>query len=436
MKSDLKGAGTDINTSATLRTLYSRAARAFLHRDITLTYTLLESAFSLLHPPAVSDHLGDHRRKWDILRITLETTTYSSPPDIQTALPPPLRTQLLESPHTIITTCHKRSLALFTPGTALPHAAAAYLPPQVLVTLVYSSLKLGCADIGRTMIEEWLARRDAGDPAGEGYAKVLELYTLQVLPELQEWEYAKEFLEYEAELTLYARQTLKTSLQRLHQASSQPRVLAERPYSPAPSSSSSSSLSTTSTHTVVPATTRPRTLARSSLSTHTRPSSSSSSSDSTATPRAQKSPSAPNAVPSAVVRAHSRPRTGGSNSSAPYPPAATLPRAPVHPPPITTSPPHGPALYRLLKAALVQHLGTPRVGVILLCILVPLLSFILRLRHVRRRPAGLAQGGGVDVDAVRRRLVAAREGGVLGKIWGELTRSVIDTVRMGGSGLV
>lgn len=69
------------------------------------------------------------------------------------------------------------------------------------------------------MIEEWLARRPiqrAASPnfpatgnalrngkriAGDdGYAKVVDVYCLHVLPRLGDWEYALEFLKYETEL--------------------------------------------------------------------------------------------------------------------------------------------------------------------------------------------------------------------------------------------
>ena len=34
----------------------------------------------------------------------------------------------------------------------------------------------------------------------EGYAKVLELYCLHILPRLEDWDYAEDFLQYEREL--------------------------------------------------------------------------------------------------------------------------------------------------------------------------------------------------------------------------------------------
>lgn len=197
--------------AAALRSLYNRAARAFVLRDITLTYSLLQSAFALLNPPnAVPDSLSDHRRKWDILRITFESTVYTSPPSSTESLPETLRTNLMESPQALATSIYSRSLALFTPSNgALSKTAlnAAYLPYQVLSTLVYCTLKIDAPDVGRVVIEDWLARREPHysldppeEPEGDGYEKTLELYILHILPKLEQWDYAREFLEYESEL--------------------------------------------------------------------------------------------------------------------------------------------------------------------------------------------------------------------------------------------
>jgi hypothetical protein len=66
------------------------------------------------------------------------------------------------------------------------------------------------------MIEDWLARRGQADEEDtEGYEKVLEMYSLHVLPRLRQWEYAEEFLEYESELQPERREVcpnLQTSL--------------------------------------------------------------------------------------------------------------------------------------------------------------------------------------------------------------------------------
>lgn len=201
---------SESSTAATLRSLYPRAAKAFLLRDITLTHLLLESAFSLLGPPttAIHDTLAAHRRKWDVLRITLETTLYAAPPDAEAAraLPAELRAHAMLSPPSFLAGLHARSLLLFTPAKLRP--SAAFLPSQILVTLVLSALKLECPDLARGVIDDWLATRGqaqageevANPEALEGYEKVLEMYCLHVLPRLGEWEYANEFLSYEREL--------------------------------------------------------------------------------------------------------------------------------------------------------------------------------------------------------------------------------------------
>lgn len=204
------------STLNTLRSIYSRAARAFLHRDISLTYSLIADAFTLLPAPP-SPHIqsfgqggtqelfADQRRKWDILRITLEVTVYNSPPDDSATIPAPLRSNAMLSSSSLITALHTRSLQLFTPdGAGRPETA--WLPSPVLVTLVLASLKTDCAVVGRWMVEEWLARRGSvhlvptGPAEKDGYEKVLEVYCLNVLPVLEEWDYAVEFLEYEGEL--------------------------------------------------------------------------------------------------------------------------------------------------------------------------------------------------------------------------------------------
>ena len=195
-------------TGATLRSLYNRAARAFLHRDVPQTHSLLTSAFAIIQPPSsyVSDSLATQRRKWDILRITLETTIYTSPSD-EDVIPPSLHDSLTLSSQFLINMMHQRSLVLFTP-TAHSQPTSAFLPSKVLITLVLSSMKLDCSEVGRFMIEDWLARRGQFDDSledGEGYEKVLDIYSLHVLPRLEQWDYAREFLQYENQLPLERR---------------------------------------------------------------------------------------------------------------------------------------------------------------------------------------------------------------------------------------
>ena len=200
------------STVATLKSLYPRAATAFLQRDVALTHSLLTSAFAILTPPFSTnpeDSLSSQRRKWDLLRITFETTTYASPPPNEDpeALPAPLRANQMLSPQSFVAALHARSLQLFSPTAPLQKPSSSYLPAQILVTLGLASLKLECPDIGRGIIEDWLARRGQ-TPVGddhEGYAKVLDLYCLQILPRLEEWDYAGDFLQYERELPQHTR---------------------------------------------------------------------------------------------------------------------------------------------------------------------------------------------------------------------------------------
>lgn len=208
------------STAATLRSLYPRAARAFLQRDVALTHSLLSSAFSILSSPAsvvsVNDALASQRRKWDILRVTFETTLYSSPPAAQDpeSLPSALRANLMLSPEPFIAALHNRSLLLFTPADSPQKPSSAFLPSQILITLVLASLKLDCIDVGRSIIEDWLAKHGQEDVPDDpkGYAKVIELYCLHVLPRLQDWDYAEDFLTYERELLPDVRQVCPYSL--------------------------------------------------------------------------------------------------------------------------------------------------------------------------------------------------------------------------------
>ncbi|KAI5836383.1 hypothetical protein K523DRAFT_289158 [Schizophyllum commune Tattone D] len=467
------------STEASLRGLYSRAARAFLQRDIPLAHSLLDAAFALLGPPAGASPLPAlqaQRKKWDILRITLETTVHAAP---SPSLPDALREFAALPSAAAVDAMYKRSLALFTPISAVGAGAdAAFLPSQILATLAYSSLKLGCADAGRAMIEEWLARRRVDEEGGrrldDGYAQIIEVYVLQVLPALGEWEYATEFLAYEQELSDAARQRLidqlsaqrPTSPSPLPTPSPSPPPIAPdspRSYSPAPSSSSSSSsLSTASTHTVVP---RGRNVNGLSAMTPARTRRSSSAS-STGTARPGKSGSAngslrkPNGIakPNGVLYPTSarRPGTDRSNSdrarstSSRGQPTSSrdrlaLARASLAPPTDATTTNATPRPLEVLRAYLSQYFGSSRTSYstwtfAVLFVLVPLISFVLRRRRrARIAGAGSAAAGTVaaarTADLVRRRL-RDDGSGLLARAWGGVARAVGDTVRMAGSGLV
>ncbi|KII85152.1 hypothetical protein PLICRDRAFT_45296 [Plicaturopsis crispa FD-325 SS-3] len=408
------------STSATLRSLYNRAAPAFLHRDVVLTYSLLTSAFALLPPPsAYPSELTLHRRKWDILRITLETTVYAGPAEQRPdTLPAHLREILVQTPHELITSIHARSLLLFTPVGQRP--SAAYLPSQILVTLVLSALKLDCADVGREVIEDWLGARGQADDVekdeAEGYEKVLEVYCLHVLPRVQEWDYAKEFLEYESELPRGRRSRMRESLEAQHaqyriahlpppsEQSPSPSPTSSsvpsRSTSPASTSISSSSLSTTSTHTAVPHAAR--------------------------TPR----PLQPSESTASLVSQRTARPSPPSSSHTPHPASTALLRS-LAPRPAPA--PSVPSTFTLIRASFAPYLTSSRISTFfVLFFVLPMLSLLFRVR--RRRVA--ANVGAADV--ARRRLMqnGGAGVGVLGTLWREFSRALIDTIRMGGSGLV
>lgn len=225
-------APTSSNAVPTLRSMYPRAARSLLQKDFALTYSLIESAFAIITPPksAAVDELDTHRRKWDILRITLETSVYAAPPRTSdpNALPPALRSSMMLTAPSLVASMHARSVQLYTRTPSLPEGPSGsqsnsvyaskprleFLPAQILVTLALSALKLSCPEVSRGMIEDWLAQRqrvreelqyalpdeEGPDMQKEGYVKVIDLYCLHVLPRLHDWEYARDFLAYESEL--------------------------------------------------------------------------------------------------------------------------------------------------------------------------------------------------------------------------------------------
>ena len=141
--------------------------------DLT-THVLITSAFQLIPPtpPIIADQdrkLNVWRMKWDILRLTSETTVYSTPPADAEELPPSIRVNLMHSPKSLLASLHIRSLKLFTPktegsGGAGPQRTlrSRYLLPQVVVTPVLATIKLNAPEVGKWMVEDWLAGR--GDP--------------------------------------------------------------------------------------------------------------------------------------------------------------------------------------------------------------------------------------------------------------------------------
>ncbi|KAH0833078.1 hypothetical protein J3R83DRAFT_12070 [Lanmaoa asiatica] len=402
------------SAEATLQSLYNRAAQAFLYRDVVLTATLVASAFAMLQPPIAPapDAFDSHRRKWDILRITLESTVYTSPPDRAT-LPVTLRELLLLSPQSFVTTSHARSLSLFTPSSLPRTPTSAFLPHQVLITHIASSIKVNCPTVGREIAEDWLSNRGQYDfipSTGEAYERILELYCLHVLPRLEEWDYAKEFLTYEVELPSSKRTEFQASLEKAlkERATQTPSVNPLRLPSPTPSaSSSSSSLSTISNRTAVPLT------GPSKLSQKQRSGSSiSAASDVTVT----KSPSRQNSRdPRSTPHAssHASVVRGLQNS-------------------VVTTTGQSPSTLTLIREFLRTYFTTNRLTTLaVLFLLLPVVSYIIRLRRARAVPAPAS-----TADRVKQRLFDARGGSVLHKLWSEVGRAVWDTVRMGGGGLV
>ncbi|KAG2140599.1 hypothetical protein DEU56DRAFT_870922 [Suillus clintonianus] len=405
------------STEATLQSLYNRAARAFLHRDVAITFGLLSAAFALLPPPLAPspDPLAVHRRKWDILRITLETTIFSSTPDLAD-LPQPLRESLLLSPQSFVSTLYARSLTLFTPSSLHRKPSTAFLPHQVLITLVASSLKIDCPNIGREMTEDWLSRRGQYDfvpSTGESYHKVLELYCLHVLPRLGEWENVRQFLSYENELSSDERRALNVALDAQHaqarESTRRETPKLETPPSPTPippsrslsPASSSSSLSTTSTRTAVPASPRPKLTRQQSAS------STSAVSDATVTrsPRHRHDQSMPQGSPSASGVRTSRILSVDDSLTTAQPPSSLA----------------------LIRSYFSHYFTANRIATLsVLFFLIPLLSMIIRRRRRFETPA----------DLVRRRLLEARGDSIVRRLWNELSRAILDTVRMGGGGLV
>ncbi|KAK0480110.1 hypothetical protein IW261DRAFT_1563796 [Armillaria novae-zelandiae] len=446
------------SSSATLSALIDRAGRAFVNHDHHLSQTLVDSAFTLLSSPlSLPDALDDHRKTWDIFRITLEAHVYASPPAAED-VPEHLKEVMLQSSHALMTRMYQRSLTLFTPSSGSSKSVAStnvvYIPPSVLNTLVYASLKVNCPDVGRVIIEEWLAHRhgrlSSNHTHHDAYKKFLAIYCLQILPALEQWDYAKEFLDYESELSPRSREYLQSSLARLctqtqavrQRPSSLPSPSAsasssisttpssDRSFSPAPSSSSSSSssssLSTTSTHTVVPSTPKGLHVAQSMTSIAALPSASQSttslSSDGTA--RLARSASSLSDRKQKTQR-----ETMIRRTLSPVTNVITHPLVP-------STELRSPTTFALVKAYVATILNSTKLTTFLiLAVVFPLISMALRFRRRRR----LAAGGVVNTaDMVRKRLqvVNGREAGVLRTAWSEIVRVLMDTIRMGGSGLV
>lgn len=97
-----------------------------------------------------------------------------------------------------------------------------------------------------------------------------------------------------------------------------------------------------------------------------------------------------------------------------------------------------PSVFTILRSSIdasFHHLTKSKASTfILLLIIFPVLSLVFRLRR-RKTVTGSSSG---MAQSVRRRLQsgALQNKGVVAGVWGELVRSVVDTVKMGGRGLV
>ncbi|KAJ3824117.1 hypothetical protein F5878DRAFT_605906 [Lentinula raphanica] len=508
-----------VKRNRSLDKIYHRAARAFLNKNVALTQELLDTGFKSLQDMNFD---ASAARKWDILRITFDTMLYTSPPsstDPQTRQISSLNSLLSKTPQEFVKDMYNRSLELLA-----SNGAATVLPSQVLSTLVYSSLKADAADVGRWMIEDWLASRgsaaelssswmsassastetplsdgydadgsmngdspkdglDIGD-GHDGYSKVLELYCLQVLPKLEQWDYATEFLEYESELSPEVRHNIQHSLHSLYaqaiasrlpssstrspsgmssSSSTPPPSAKQRAFSPAPStSSSSSSLSTTSTHTVVPTTprARPHIEGITSSTNGISEEGSADGSDGTITPRQRA-----NARPHhRRIDSKSKGKQRAKTPLASSPPSSSVNAHPLNPNALTplslpkthlnSSPPRRqtPNTLALIKASIEPYVtqitsassANKLTSLMVIFVVIPVFSLLVRMLRRRPRLSGTSEFGATSAVLVRQRLQSVNTSysamGALGqmfmKAWGEIIRVVLDTVKMGGSGLV
>jgi len=121
--------------------------------------------------------------------------------------------------------------------------------------------------------------------------------------------------------------------------------------------------------------------------------------------------------------------------------ASPLPRAPrslsLDPPSSTVT--RSPSIFTIIRSyvdASVQNLSKSKATTFLLLVVFPILSLIFRLR--RRKSIGLGNNSAGMASSVRQRLQASalEKQGVVASIWHEMLRSVVDTVKMGGRGLV
>ena len=240
------------------------------------------------------------------------------------------------------------------------------------------------------------------------------------------------------------------------------------PASPTPSTRSISSLSTISNHTIKPSRTRGRHHLNSLSSISGLPSASAStdslSSDTTATPRGYSSsrksrftnghghpPHDPDhrdksAPADRSSSRGSRQSSSSSRSWSSFPFVST-----------TNLDPSEASTYRIVKATLASYFTLPKLSTLLIIfVLFPVISFLLRFRHRRRKllagggaaapsngsgvmtPLRNGSSAGTNVELVKKKLrqIGAADASLAWKLWIEIVKMVMDTVKMAGSGLV
>jgi hypothetical protein len=258
--------------------------------------------------------------------------------------------------------------------------------------------------------------------------------------------------------------SLKQTVSEQTSSVSQPQSsYSPRAISPSPSTSSSStSLSTTSTHTIVPATPRgPLSNGLSTLSpggsrTPVTRSISSQSSDHTIRRVDKGKDKAVDKQPISTyshTRDHTDPASVSSRDHSTSSPARSLERRRTITPQLhtSTSTSSPPSFISLVRASLAPHLTRSKVTTfVLLFIIFPLFSVLLRIRRRQRLLPSISSlnngqspsAHGVSAaETARRRLAASSRakslsGLDIAKLWTEVMRTVVDTVKMGGRGLV
>ncbi|KAH7106208.1 hypothetical protein BKA62DRAFT_286486 [Auriculariales sp. MPI-PUGE-AT-0066] len=454
-----------------LRALYKPATDAFVARDFVSTQAAIDDALAILaaHPPSHNPDLDDpaittHRRKWDMLHVTLDVNVYLAPRAPNLAAHPLFAELRGLIPRALVAHMHARSVRLFTPPDSPPDSA--FLPVQLVTNLITASARLNCPLDARAIAENWMRAHDFdNDPAavtlfsGEEFDRLAQNYVAYVLVTLHDWDAVDTFLRTNPVLSNVMRKHLIKSLKsarRQAQTTSRPPSIPPTPtadltptqtptrgLSP---SLSSSSVSTSSTKTARPLNANALGLSSAGpsrthaiLSPSPRPSTPSGESQATATPRPRQHvhsqhqlqfPPDPNSLQSTQSRARSLASSSTPSSHTPLPGTAT-------------------AIYASLRSALQQYLSRlglslrqSNVVLFLLFFAFPFFAAGWRMVHARRR-GGLAvlppgsHMGMLDVfpaldpaEAARARLMATGPAW-----WSAALSSVMDVVKMASGGL-